>query len=151
MTDKAKQIKYIEPAHEKMALVVFRFWVLQISMSCPLLRLELCIFAWSFLWVPTTCMQIAKALARLLLWAGSSEPLLVTMWLVSFSHVLDFNILLTSKGYLHSYIQIYTINVKKQTEIFCFTIIQTQQAYSYLMRFYWLRAIWKSLMTFILK
>ena len=62
------------PSHEKRYLIVFRFVVLQMRMSSPLLGLQTCLFAWSFLKVSTTCLRTAKgsgetALMRSLAWA----------------------------------------------------------------------------------
>ena len=66
-----------EPAHEKRELVVFRFVILQMHMSSPLVRLLTCKFVWSFLKVTTTCLRTAKAFPRLRFRAGSPELLLV--------------------------------------------------------------------------
>ena len=58
-------ITIFESAHEKRDLMVFRFMVCQMRMWSPLFRLRTCVFTWSFLKVPSSCLRPAKALARL--------------------------------------------------------------------------------------
>ena len=75
-------------AHEQSSI-----WVTDMSFCCCLF-----FFAISFLKSSTTCLQTAKALARLRLCAVSPEPLLVAYVISTFSHALAQSIIYTNSS-----------------------------------------------------
>ena len=67
----------IEPSHEIMALFVLRKLILQMRMRSHLLGLDVWFLVGPIVYFHTSCVQTAKALARLRGCAGSPEPSLV--------------------------------------------------------------------------
>ena len=92
-----------QPALEKKVLIAFRFVVLQLRMHSPLFELHSCVFAWSFLKVPTKCLRIAKGLARLRLCTGSPEPLLVSNVISTLFSCSVSYIIIRGTIYMHLY------------------------------------------------
>ena len=66
-----------EPSHEIMALFVLRKFILQTRMRSHPVGLEVWFLVGPFVYFHTSCVRIAKALARLRGCAGSPEPSLV--------------------------------------------------------------------------
>ena len=69
--------KSIEPAHEIMALFVLRKFILQTCMRSHPVGIDVRLLVRPFVYFHTSCVQTAKALARLRGCAGSPEPSLV--------------------------------------------------------------------------
>ena len=66
-----------EPAHDILALFVFRKFILQTCMRSHPTGLGVWFLAWSYVYFYSSCVRTAKALARLREWAGSPVPSLV--------------------------------------------------------------------------
>ena len=71
------ELKNKEPSHEIMVLFILPKLILQIRMRSHPVGLDVWFFVGPFVNVLTSCMQTAKALARLRGCAGSPEPSLV--------------------------------------------------------------------------
>ena len=78
-TVKNKQIRVylIEPSHEIMALFVLCKLILQTRVCSHPVEIDVWFLVGPFVYFHTSCVRIAKALARLRGWAGSLEPSLV--------------------------------------------------------------------------